>query len=320
MHGAVVSAQGRPLHIFGEVQEISRGLSAAGEWLNNTRPARSGLAMHVSTVAWWTFAHQAMVKGFGYIDAMMHRVYKPIMQAQLRPQVIHPAQPLDGYRLICSPFLPVLDEQGLRDHLREWIEAGGTWIVGPLSDIRDEHAAKFRHAPFGVLEDWAGVHCRYEIPGDPRDFGLCWADGQTSTGSIWYDGFEPRDCDVLATYTENPLEGLAAVVSRKLGKGRIVMLGTMPVAADWQRLLLDQARSVDIAPVAEASTNLLVVPRVDKAQAGAPDAQTRGLIVVELENRSGTIGLPQSATDLLTGRKHSGSIEVAPYGVMVLAH
>ena len=38
-----------------------------------------------------------------------------------------------------------------------------------------------------------------------------------------------------------------------IGRARIVALDTMPVAADWQRLLLDQARSVDIAPVAEAS-------------------------------------------------------------------
>ncbi|HUW82898.1 MAG TPA: Beta-galactosidase C-terminal domain [Phycisphaerae bacterium] len=98
------------------------------------------------------------------------------------------------------------------------------------------------------------------------------------------------------------------------------MLGTMPIAADWKRLLLEQARSVDIAPVAEASSNLLVVPRVDKTQAGAPAARIEASVVVELENRPGTIGLPQSATDLLTGKKHSGSVEMSPYGVMVLAY
>lgn len=320
MHGSVVSAQGRPLHIFSEVQEIARGLTAAGEFLNTTQPARTGLALHVSTVAWWTFAHQGMVEGLNYIEAMMDRVYKPILQAQLRPEVIHPAQSLDPYRLICSPLLPVLNEEGLRDRVRAWIEAGGTWIVGPLSDIRDEHATKFRRAPYGVLEDWAGVYCKYEIPGDPRDFGLAWADGRTSNGSLWYDGLEPGDCAVLATYTEGPLEGLAAAVSKKLGQGRIVVLGTMPVADDWQKLLLDLGQSTEITPVAEATSNLLVVPRVDKAQANTSGAPARGLIVVELENRPATLHLAFPATDLLTGQKHSGTIEVAPYGVMVLTH
>jgi hypothetical protein len=124
---------------------------------------------------------------------------------------------------------------------------------------------------------------------------------------------------VLATYAEGPLEGLAAAVSKKLGRGRIVVVGTMPVAGDWQKLLLDLGRSIQITPVAEAAGNLLVVPRVDTAEAEAPAAAVRGLIAVELENRPARLRLAAPATDLLTGRKHSGTIEVAPYGVMVLA-
>ena len=32
--------------------------------------------------------------------------------------------------------LEALDEEGLRKRLRAWIKAGGTWIVGPLADVR----------------------------------------------------------------------------------------------------------------------------------------------------------------------------------------
>lgn len=320
MHGSVVSSQGRPLHIFGEVQEIARGLDAARDFLNETRPARSGLAMHVSTMAWWLFTHQGMVKDFVYIQALLERVYRPMMQAQLRPSVIHPAQPLDPYRLICSPLLPVLGEAGLQDRLGKWIESGGTWVAGPFTDIRDAHAAKFRHAPYGILEDWAGVYCKYEIPGDPRDFALRWSDGRTSKGSVWYDAFEPRDCEVLAVYSEGPMQGLAAAVRRKMGQGQIILLGTMPVAEDWQHLLESMGGPLGIAPAAKASSNLLVVPRVEKAQAGLAGAKVRGLVVVEHENRPGMIELPQPAVDLLTGRSHRGTMQVGPYAVAVLSY
>jgi beta-galactosidase GanA len=310
MHGSVVSSSGRPLHVIDEVKEISAGFKAAGAFLNGTRPTRTGLAIHLSTNAWWTFEYQPMVNKFNYREALLSAVYRPMIQAQLRLDVIDPAADLKPYRVLLSPFLPCLGEEGLQDRLKAWIEAGGTWIAGPLTDVRDAGAAKFRHAPYGVLEDWAAAYCRFDLPGDPRQFALKWTDGSECIGSIWYDALEPRGSEPLATYTEGPMTGLAAVVGRKMGKGRIVLLGTMPQPCALAKAVLDIAGQAGVAPVAEASPNLLVVPREGKAG--------EGWVVVELQRQSGSLTLPRPATDLLTRRKLSGKIEIPPYGVMVL--
>jgi beta-galactosidase GanA len=310
MHGAVLSSCGRPLHVFEEVQEIARGFRAAASFLDGTRPVLRPLALHFSMKDHVLFDQQPMTRGFQYLRAWLDTVYRPLLQAQLRPDVIHPAAALDLYRVVVSPYLAMLDEGGLRERLRCWIEAGGTWVAGPLTDVRTLEGTKYTHAPFGTLEEWAGVHGRYDLPADPRLFNVRWPDGTTAAGSAWFSGFEPRGAEVLATYADGPLAGLAAITRRRMGKGQVIVLGTMPPPAELLRLLGQVTDAAGIAPVAQASANLLVAPR-----AGAAG---EGLVVVEFENRSGSLTLDRPRTDLLTGQPHAGAVTVPPYGVLVL--
>ncbi|HEX2950989.1 MAG TPA: beta-galactosidase trimerization domain-containing protein [Armatimonadota bacterium] len=310
MHGSVVSSCGRPLHMIGEVQEIAAGFRKAEDFLNNTKPTPSGLGLHFSGNVWWLFKFQPMVNGFDYNQKILHTAYRPLMQMQLRPDVIDPAQSLEQYRLIFSPYLPALDEGRLRERIYRWIEDGGTWVVGPLSDNRTLDATKYTQSPFGSLEEWAGVYCKYEIPGDPRDFAVQWPDGHEEPGSVWYAGFEPRGAEVLATYNEGELAGLAAVTRKAIGKGQIIVLGTMPRPEALQQLLWEIGRGAGVTPVAKATPNLLVVPR--------EGAAGKGIVAVELENQPASISLSKPMTDILTGQRYAaGTVDLPAYSVTV---
>ncbi len=311
MHGGVISSAGRPLHVFPEVQEIAAGLQSASTFLSGTRPTASGLALHMTTTAFWMLEYQPMVKGFQYREALIERVYRHLFNAHLRPDVIDPSVDLAPYRIVLSPFLPWLGEDGLQDRLWKWMTAGGTWVAGPLTDTRNSDAAKYTHAPYGVLEEWAGVRGVYEIPGDPRQFRARWERGGEFEGSLWYDSFELKGGTALATYTEGPMKGAAVIVQRKIGNGRIIVLGTLPEAAALTELLLRTAAEAGAAAPSIASPNLLVVPRAGSAG--------RGLIAVELEGRVASMDLDTPGTDLLSGRAHPrGTVEIPPYGVVVL--
>ncbi len=310
MHGAVLSSAGRPKHIFGEVQAISKGFEASADFLNNTRPTRTGLAMHFSHKAAWLFENQPMVAGFNYMESLLGGAYRPVIQSQLRPDVILPSADLSPYKVIYTPFLPALDEVGLRERLQKWIEAGGTWIAGPMTDIRTPDAAKFKDRPFGSLEEWAGVYCKYDVPAMTRKVQVRWADGRESEGSTWFDGFELRGAETLATYGGWPVEGLAAVTRHSMGKGRVVVIGTVLPPQDLQALILSVCKDAGVTPVAQASDNLLVVPRSGSAG--------QGMVVVEYEDRPATLELPSPMTDLITGATHSGALDLPPYTVMVL--
>ena len=311
MHGSLVTTSGRPQYMIEEVRETARGFNDAAEFLNSTRPSPPGFAVHFSTLAWAQLRFQPLVEGFDYIDAMLSRVYRPLMDVHLRADIIDPAASLHDYRLVFSPFVPSLDESGLRERLYNWIHAGGTWVVGPFTDIRDEHGAKPTHAPFACLEEWAGVFCRYEVPGDPRGLALRYIDDTESHGSLWHSGFECQQAKSLAVYTEGPLEGLSALTEVRVGEGRIILLGTLPPGEDLKRLMLQAASQCGIHPAAEATPNVLVVPR--EGEAG------EGIIAVELENKPGTLALPTPARDLLSEKVYARTVEISPYQVLVLS-
>jgi beta-galactosidase len=310
MHGSVIDSSARPLHVFDEVRETSDGYKAAADFINTTRPVRTGLALHLSGDAWHLYHQQSMVAGFAYKERITRDFYGPMIRAQYRPDVIDPAADLTMHRIVYSPYLPSFEEDEIGERALEWVQNGGTWVVGPLSDIRTIEATKYRHAPFGHLEEWAGIRCKHQIPANPRDFAYRWADGTESMGSIWYDGFESTGADVLATYSEGPLAGLAAVTSHSVGKGKIVVLGTTPCESDLVKLIANLCPEVDVRPVADASPNLLVVPRLGD--------EVEGLIAVEMGNAPARLHVPERYTDLLTGASVSGEIEIGPYGVLAL--
>ena len=224
--------------------------------------------------------------------------------------ILDPAAKLDGYKLVFSPFLPSLEESGIGERMLSWVKKGGTWVVGPMSDIRNLDSAKYVQAPYGHLEQWAGVYCKYQIPGDPHSFDMRWCNGAQSKGTVWCDAMELRGAEAIATWAEGPMEGLSAITSHKVGKGKIVVLGTLPEEAALVEMMKFLATDTGVWTVSGASSNLVAVPRTGKT--------AKGMVVVEIENRPGTLTLDTPATDLLTGKRVNGTIEIPPYGVMVL--
>jgi beta-galactosidase len=312
LFGSVLSSEGRPMHVFEEVATVADGLDRAADFILSSRPVRTGLALHFGHSPYVLMKNQPMIHGLNYTQEFQQRVYHPLIRAQFRPDVIDLSVDLAPYKVLISCFVPSLDQRGLRSRLKEWIEAGGIWIAGPFTDTRTFDGAKFRHAPFGSLEEWGGVYAKYQVPAHPKGIKVRWDDCTEMESSLWQCGFEPRGADVLAWYLENELAGLAAVTRHKMGKGHVVALGTMPPADQLVGLVRRIAGEAGIPPVVSATSNLLYVPRAGAAGEGA--------ILVEMENRPAFCALPRPATDLLTGQDLSGTVEVPPYGVSVLLY
>ncbi len=310
MFGSPVSSCGRKSHFFDECYKAGVGMvKNAGEFLRNTKPTVSKMAIHFSDFANIQLTAVPYVNGFNLLNNMLGMVYHPIIRAQYRPDVVYPMADITDYKLIITPFLPWLGEHGLQERLYRWIQDGGTWIVGPQTDIRDQSLGKYTHAPFGVLEEWTGVYSDLQIPGEPTDFTMKWRDGSEGKGSVWYDSFIPNDTKVLATYSDGPFAGRAAVVEAQCGKGKIVLLGTMPKPDQLVKLVAEYASSCGIQPVVKATDNLLFVPR---------DGQhDTGFGAVELDNKPASLMLEHPAINLLTGETINGTVELPAYGVIV---
>src|SRR5699024_892860 len=122
--------------------------------------------------------------------------------------------------------------------------------------------------------------------------------GEKSDGAVWYDAFQTQEGRAAAVYwnASYELAGMAAVVERKIGKGKIILLGTVP-----QKELLLRLAEVDTSgqavkdyqqPDYQLSDNLLAVPRV------TGNGLEAGVLLAEFTGQKGQLYLTRKAEDL----------------------
>ena len=297
-HGSVFSTAGRPYRVSEEVRKASADIEKCGDFLKNTR-VKSEIALFFSETSALNFSAAPMLDRFSYEDVLLHRFYQPL--AHRNVDVIDEGHPLEEYQVVLSPFQTTVEGQ-TKEQLMRFVENGGTWIVGPMSDICTDYASKYTDAPFSFLEEYAGVYTKYQKPIDNDVFRAAWADGTPASVSVCFDAFEPRTAEVLAAYDGGEFGGLAVICEKKIGKGRVIVLGSVPGPEDLRRL-------VGLPPIAAASDNVRLV-----ARSGCEE----GIIALETVAKPGELTLEGDYTELITGREMTGAVTLAPHEVLVL--
>ncbi|GBF71810.1 beta-galactosidase [Paenibacillus sp. 598K] len=313
MHGSVIDSAGRPTYTQLEISRIAQDLSRCARFLNGTKLKQARIAIHYSAYAEKLFAHQGICEHPGYWHVLFKHFYMPLIEAGIRVDIISPDHDLTPYACVISPLLACLDEYDLRERLEQWIEQGGRWIAGPLTDVRNRHAAKFAE-PFGSLEQWGGIRLKYFAAANAAyPFPIQDQEGTALESQLWYDGFELEGASAYAVYGENAHEfaGLAAMTVNNKGAGKITVLGTVPEEAVYIQLVRSYMREpAQSGAGINASPNVLCMPRSGPAGEGS--------IVIEYRNRPGWLTIDAPAVNLLTGATLQGKVEVPAFAVMVL--
>ena len=201
-----------------------------------------------------------------------------------------------------SPFLPNAARDGFETRIVEWIKNGGTWIVGPHTDIMTECASKYTDKPYSFLEELCGVYTKYQLPIQDKNITAKWNDGEEVKLALGTDAYEVVDAESLATYESDELENLTAIARRKVGKGQVIIVGS---AIDKKSML----KLVDKAPTLEASENIDLTERF---------GEENGIIAIEIEGKDGYIVLDKEYYDVLNDVMVSGRIEMKPYSAYIL--
>ncbi len=306
MHGAVLDSSGRELHTTGEVREIAKGYAAAAEFINGTK-VKTDLAVHFTSLNWNMMEAQPVVQDWKYLPSIQKYFYKPIVDAGLRPDVIDAKEDLSKYNVIFSPLMMTIEEGNLPERISEWVKNGGTWIVGPLSDVRNSDGARWRDRGYGILEGLTGVQWKYHAPDKEDRIKAQWTDGSEFKGDIWYEMTDDTSDDVLVRVTDchSAMQGLSILTCKNVGKGKVVMLGTLPSEADMAKIV-----SMFCPGAGKAEGEVMAAVR--EGEAG------KGLILVERGAKEAAYTLDKPMVDLLTGETLSGKIALKPYDVKVL--
>ncbi len=309
MHGAVMHADGRPFHIFEEVQQVADEFRRCEAFISSTKVS-TACAYHSTSLAWNMMETQSIVNGYHYFPVQLKTSYEPLVNSGIRTDVIGAPHSLEGYRMLVSPFIMSLDEGDLPARIARFVREGGVWVVGPMTDIRDEVGARYTASPYGMLETLTGVRRAYEMP-DPEGLIKCaWQDGTPALTRDWYEIFD-EDEDALVRITEGypTLVGKAVALRKQVGKGVVYIVGAPLGEAEMKRIYAMAAEDAGI-PRYETEGNLIVAPRSGDG--------VEGLIVAECRNAPASITLDTPMTDLLTGNVYVGKVDLAPYDLLVL--
>lgn len=305
-HGAVVDAWGRDFQTSDEIRGISRELDLLAPMIRQNSVKKSGMAISFGHRPYVMDKYASMIvpEFPDYAKDIRENIYDPLMHAHFHPDVIFPGADLSAYKLLISHRQLTLDEEGFTDRILPWVEQGGTWVVGPNSDIFTRHLAKHKNAPYGHLEDWANIRRAFVEPAPHPTNGMSpeilptlrFADGtKAATNPMTYDALEAGEgVKVLATYEDNDyLPGYAAITETPVGKGRIIVLGAELAGEDYVKFISYIAAQCGIAPIAQGDANV-VTTLLDGGYGQV-------FCAIEAKGDPGRITVPFDAENIVTG-------------------
>ncbi len=310
MHGSVLSPSGRPVYSFGEVQRCAEEFRAAADFVNGTKVA-TDVALHFTATNAMLFAYQKIVRDTNYAADVIH-IHTALTKRGIRPDVIGASHTLAPYKVLFSPLMMTMEDGDLPRRIREWVADGGVWVVGPMSDVRNDIGAHYTNREMGFVEDMLGIELTYLVPTDGTDLSAAWSDGTPLTARRLAECYTTRSENALAAVTggHSALVGKTLVAQFSYGHGRVILVGTLLEGDDLARII-ELAVGAAGAARYRASGSVVVVPRAGDAG--------EGVILAEVGHEPGTVFLDAPMRELLTGETYpAGETAVAPYAVHVL--
>lgn len=309
-HGTLVGADGEPVPVYAEIQQVGAEFAKAGASLAGTTP-HADVALINDFDSRWALGFQKHSADFDPV-VQMKSFYRPLRQQAQVVDVVSALAPLEGYKLVVAPSLNVLsDAQAQR--LKDYVERGGHLVLGPRSAMKNADNGLQPQRQPGPLGALLGGRVQQFYALD-KPIPVAGAAGEGSA-KIWAEQLQAR-----AAQTEVPLrygqangwlDGEPAVLTRRVGKGRISYVGAWLDDATLDRLTGDWLRAAQVrAPLADVPGDVEVGVR--------SDGRRRVLVLINHGSDTQQVRLPAPMRSLLGTGAASDVVQLAPEGVAVL--
>ena len=308
-HGTLLGADGTPVPLYAEVQQLGREFAKAGAALAGTS-VKSEVAILHSYDSRWAIQWQKHNSDYNPVAEILS-YYRPLRAISQSLDIIPPTAPLTQYKLVVAPGLNVLSEAAARK-LSDYVKQGGHLVLGQRSAMKDDdNSLQTQRQPGPLIEVLGGrVEQYYALLGPVP------VEGQFGSGQarLWAELLSAKDSktEVLETYGKSNgwLDGQPAAITRQVGKGRITYIGAwfdepgMSAAAKWMTDISGVKPALGPVP-----DGIEVYPRTGE----------RGtvFILVNLAKTEQSVLLPSEMIDVLEGGSKQ-TVTLPQYGVAVL--
>lgn len=224
------------------------------------------------------------------------------------------SETLTQYRQIVYPHPAILTEKRAA-LLQEYVNGGGTLILGCLTGYKDFHG-KCRMAPIpGPLSKLCGVEV-HDFTAlthfDAPEQIIC--DGRTVSAPVYNEILEPTDGETVGQFQQNYYDGEPAIVRKETGAGAAYYVGSA-FGEDTAGLLADLTgieTPLGLARVMELPETVELAVR---------EKEERSYIfLLNYKAEAAVFTLHQPLRELLSGQTLSGNCQIDGYGCMVFAY
>ena len=310
-HSAMLPHAGTETRTWNAVTELGARLAALPELPAPGRDAQ--VALVFDWESWWAVEERDHPTRVDYL-ALMLAWYGEFHRRGIQVDIIGPEE-VDAadaaYDLVVAPALYLLRDEGARA-LARFVEAGGTLLAGPVTDIVDTHdqfrpggfltqlgpVLGIRFEDFGALAGASaggtgvGALTATEQAHDPSAISgtrVAVSSGDSGFfGGLVAEIVHPEGASVEATFAEGLAAGFPALTRHRHGAGEAWYVATMPDAEGLERV---------VGAVVEASG---VRPVVAQLPAGV-EAARRGDLVTLINHGDARAEIAIEGTDAETG-------------------
>jgi len=309
-HGTILGADGTPLPLYPEIQQIGAEFERLGPVLADTHVVSEVALLH-SYQSRWAIEWQPQSNKFDPLEEM-RRYYAPLRRRVQSVDIVSPDVDLSGYKLVVAPALNLITASEVKA-LTAYVKSGGNLVLTPRSGMKDTDNALQTERQPGPLESLLGgrVEQFYALAAPVGVEGELLHAQATTWGELL--STSSPDTKVLLRYgkANGWLNGKPAVITRRVGKGSITYVGTifdptaMQTLADW---LLRQAH-ITAAP--------LTVP--EGVEASVRYGKDKAVhIIVNFSEKEQIVHLPTAMIDELHQGRSIHEITLPVSGVAVL--
>lgn len=222
-HGSVVSSWGEPTIGYQASQAIGDYLAKTKDLLLTSKPIQPELAVVYSDQA-KSFLNKENGGILDYRQALTN-YYDFFVKSGERASLFNEASDFDELALLATPYMHHISDE-FRERALNFVEAGGTWLVGPMSGDRTEEHQWYTDNGLGELGHILGTTGMMQFPVVQTkvagDF-----EGYTVYLNHLVTGFkEIGDCRTLAKIkTGEHGEDLSFIIEKEIGKGKLIFIG-----------------------------------------------------------------------------------------------
>lgn len=310
-HG-VIDHDGKPRRRYAEIKAMGEQIARIQKNIAQAETHANVAILH-SYDTRFAFQVQPNNWNFSY-EGLTYAYYAALHDANIAIDIVSEKEDISTYKLVIVPALYITEED-IAQRLHAFVEAGGIVVVTARSGVKDHHNAVVNMPLPGLLADLCGVEIEeYDslLPGTARDVKFVSEDiNGSGQATIWCDILSAVSASVLAVYDQDFYAGRPVVTMKTVGQGRAIYVGTMGDAEFVQTIT---QYAVEVAGIISPLHTPQNVEAVLRWQGDA-----RLLFLLNHDNAVKSVTLDKIYHDLLSDSSQSGTIQLQPKQVMILA-